>query len=341
MREGKPPGPDLCLLKMSKNNDKYRQQRLGDSRWIDKFAIDSNDFDDDYSQAVQQTLPLDEGDHWSGLQFVSFGSGSSGNCAFLGNENGGVLIDAGVDPEHVCHDLATNGIDIKKVKGIVLTHDHADHIRYAYKLVREHKHLRIYCTPRLMGGLLRHHNISRRIKDYQVSIFKEIPFFLAGMKFTAFETSHDAIDNMGFSIEVGGNTFVVATDMGIITDRAAHYMSQANFLMIESNYDRQMLDSGRYPEYLKARVRGNLGHLDNAVASSFVATHYHKTLKWVFLCHLSNDNNTPEKALAAMTTALETQGVSVGDGTNSPDSRCRDVQVYALPRYDTSLWFVL
>lgn len=326
---------------MSKNNDKYRQRRFGDSRWIDKFAIDNNDFDNDDSQTEQLTLPLDEGDHWSGLQFVSFGSGSSGNCSFLGTENGGVLIDAGVDPQHVYRDLAVNGINIKKVKGILLTHDHADHIRYAYKLVSENKHLRIYCTPRLMGGLLRHHNISNRIKDYQVSIFKEIPFFLAGMRFTAFETSHDAIDNMGFSIEVGDNTFVVATDMGIITERAAHYMRKANFLMIESNYDRQMLDTGRYPEYLKARVRGNLGHLDNTVAAQYVASNYHEGLKWVFLCHLSNDNNNPEKALSTMTAALEARGVSVGDGSNSADSRCKDIQVYALPRYETSLWFVL
>ena len=326
---------------MSKNNDKYRQRRLGDSRWIDKFAIDNNDFDNDDSQIEQQALPLDEGDHWSGLQFVSFGSGSSGNCSFLGFVYGGVLIDAGVDLRHVYRGLAANGINIKNVKGILLTHDHADHIRYAYKLVRENKHLRIYCTPRLMGGLLRHHNISNRIKDYQVSIFKEIPFFLAGMKFTAFETSHDAIDNMGFSIEVDGNTFVVATDMGIITERAAHYMSKANFLMIESNYDRQMLDAGRYPEYLKARVRGNLGHLDNTVAAQYVASNYHEGLKWVFLCHLSNDNNNPDKALGTMTAALEARGVSVGDGSNSPDSRCKDIQVYVLPRYETSLWFVL
>ncbi len=326
---------------MSKNNDKYRQRRLGDSRWIDKFAIDNNDFDDDNSQAEQLAMPLDDGEQWSGLSFVSFGSGSSGNCAFLGNENGGVLIDAGVDPQHVYHDLAANGISLSKVKGILLTHDHADHIRYAYKLVRENKHMRIYCTPRLMGGLLRHHNISGRIKDYQVSIFKEIPFFLAGMKFTAFETSHDAIDNMGFSIEVGDNTFVVATDMGVITSRASYYMSKANFLMIESNYDRHMLDSGRYPEYLKARVRGEKGHLDNTVAAEYVASHYHEGLKWVFLCHLSNDNNKPEIAVHTMTTALEQRGVSVGDGSNSPDSRCKAVQVYALPRYDTSLWFVL
>ena len=324
---------------MSKYIDKFRQQRLGDRRWIEKYAVGELDFNDEDSQTQKRTD--DTQDHWKAFHFVSFGSGSSGNCAFLGNENGGVLIDAGVDPDHVYHDLEANGIKLSSVKGILLTHDHADHIRYAYKIVRENKHMRIYCTPRLMGGLLRHHNVSRRIKDYQVSIFKEIPFFLAGMKITAFDTSHDAIDNMGFSFEAGGSNFVVATDMGIITERAAHYMQQARYLMIESNYDRNMLDTGRYPEYLKARVRGEKGHLDNEVAAQFVASHYHDGLDWVFLCHLSNDNNTPAIACKAMTQALEARGLTVGDGSNAPGEQDKDVQVYALPRYDSSLWFVL
>ena len=323
---------------MSKYNDKNRQQRRGDSRWIDKYAIGELDFKDENSQE-EDDASVDR--QCSGLHFVSFGSGSSGNCSFLGNENGGVLIDAGVDPEHVCRDLEDNGIRLSKVKGILLTHDHADHIRYAYKLVRSNKHMRIYCTPRLMGGLLRHHNISRRIKDYQVSIFKEIPFFLAGMKITAFDTSHDATDNMGFCFEVNGKSFVVATDMGIITPRAEHYMQQANYLMIESNYDLNMLDTGKYPEYLKARVRGEKGHLDNKVAADFVAKNYHDDLKWVFLCHLSNDNNTPELAVAEMTQKLQARGLTVGDGSFAPIERDKAIQVYALPRFDTSTWFVL
>lgn len=323
---------------MSKYNDKNRQQRLGDRRWIDKYAIGELDFKDENSQPRKLEEAPEE---WKAFNFVSFGSGSSGNCAFLGNENGGVLIDAGVDPEHVYRDLEANGIRLSKVKGILLTHDHADHIRYAYKIVRENKHMRIYCTPRLMGGLLRHHNVSNRIKDYQVSIFKEIPFFLAGMKITAFDTSHDAIDNMGFIFEAGGKNFVVATDMGIITERAKHYMCQANYLMIESNYDRRMLDTGRYPEYLKARVRSEKGHLDNKVAAEFVAQHHHSGLKWVFLCHLSNDNNTPEIALENMRKMLEENNLSVGDGSFAALEREKDIQVYALPRYDTSSWFIL
>lgn len=324
---------------MSKYNDKFRQQRLGDSRWIEKYAMGDNDFNDEDSH--NESHRSGDNQDWEGFKFVSFGSGSSGNCSFLGNENGGVLIDAGIDPEHVYRDLAANGIKLSKVRGILLTHDHADHIRYAYKIVRENKHMRIYCTPRLMGGLMRHHNVSRRIKDYQVSIFKEIPFFLAGMKITAFDTSHDAIDNMGFSFEAGDKTFVVATDMGTITARAEHYMSLANYLMIESNYDLSLLTMGKYPEYLKARVKSEKGHLDNEVAAAFVASHYHQGLEWVFLCHLSNDNNSPDIALTAMYNALEGKGLSVGDGSNAPNERDKDIQVYALPRYDTSTWFVL
>ena len=330
-------------MKMSKNNDRYRQRRLGDSRWVQKYAIGQLNFEDDDSQleSKPQLATGDAAKRWAGIQFVSFGSGSSGNCSFLGNENEGVLIDAGVDPDHVYRDLEANGINIRRVKGILLTHDHADHIRYAYRIVRENKHMRIYCTPRLMGGMLRHHNVSRRIKDYQVSIFKEIPFFLAGMKFTAFETSHDAIDNMGFSINIGDKTFVVATDMGLITPRAEHYMSQATYLMIESNYDRKMLLEGTYSYMLKDRVMGEKGHLDNEVAAQFVAEHYHKNLRNVFLCHLSKDNNTEEIALNTMRQALEAKGITVGDGSNSADQSTRDIQICALPRYTFSDFYIL
>ena len=278
--------------------------------------------------------------NWT-MHFASFGSGSSGNCAYLGNGREGILIDAGVDDEKVFKSLAQNGIKPAMIKGIILTHDHSDHIRYVYRICRQYKHIHVYCTPRLMNGLLRHHNISRRIKEYQEPIFKEIPFRLAGLTITAFGTSHDGTDNMGFYIEGGGKRFVIATDMGEITERANLYMRKAQYLMIESNYDRKMLDTGHYPEYLKARVRSKDGHLDNAVTSEFVADMYTNELKYVFLCHLSNDNNTPEIALNMMCEALKSKGATVGDASNAPKQRDCDVQVYALPRYDTSTWFVL
>ena len=191
-----------------------------------------------------------------------------------------------------------------------------------------------------MSQMLQRCRISGRITDHHVPIFKEIPFRVLDMEITAFETSHD-VKSVGFSIEYEGERFVVATDMGIITDRAAHYMSRAHHLMIECNYDLTMLEKGRYPQMLKDRVKGERGHLDNEVAAQFVSQHYHEDLQHVFLCHLSKDNNTEEIALTAMRQALEGRGLSVGDASNAADQRERDVQICALPRYSASEWYVL
>ncbi|MBO7609858.1 MAG: MBL fold metallo-hydrolase [Muribaculaceae bacterium] len=320
---------------MNHNKDKYRHRA---SEYI-KFDYDDTEPTTIDSQ-VQETSPA-VGERRGENLFMSFGSGSSGNCAYLGTFTSGILIDAGIDIDHVFDVLKLNGIFPYAVKGIILTHDHQDHVRYVYSYLRNNKHLRVYCTPKLLNGLLRRHNISRKLREYHEPIYKEIPFHLAGMTITAFETSHDGTDNMGFNIEIGNCNFVVATDMGIITPRAEYYMSKANHLMIESNYDSSMLTNGTYPEYLKSRVRGERGHLDNVVATRFVTDHYHEGLRNVFLCHLSNDNNRPEIACHTMTQALLERGVTVGDASNSPDQRNRDIQLYALPRFKASPLFVL
>ena len=275
------------------------------------------------------------------MRFISFGSGSSGNCSFIGTETQGVLIDAGVDTVKVFKSLADNGIRPETVKGIVITHDHGDHVRYAYNIARKYKHIHVYCTPRALNGIFRRHSISRRLKDVHEAIFKEIPFTLAGMRFTAFEVSHDGTDNVGFFIEYGDLHFVVATDLGCITDRAFHYMTQADYLMIEANYDAEMLTNGHYPEYLKNRIRAENGHLDNKVTAAFVADNYTERLKNVFLCHLSHDNNTPEIAVNEVRMALEAKGVTVGEGKGTMEDLDKAVQLVALPRFESSALFML
>ena len=183
--------------------------------------------------------------------------------------------------------------------------------------------------------------MSRRIKDYHKPIYRETPFDLAGFKITAFDVSHDGTDNMGFLFEKDEHRFAVATDLGCVTDRVDYYMRQADYIMLESNYDRQLLVEGSYPEYLKARILANTGHLDNEDAARFVADIYTPQLKHVFLCHLSNDNNVPEIAVEKMTTALQqTHNIKVGDGSESIDSRQSDIQITPLPRYDASRLFI-
>lgn len=284
------------------------------------------------------------------LRYISFGSGSSGNCSYIGNSSGGLLIDAGVDNNKVLKALQDNNIDVNKIAGILLTHDHADHVRYAYALLRHNKYWQLFCTPRCLGGLLRRHNISRRIKDYHRAVYKEFAFEAGGFTVIPFETSHDGTDNVGYHISYGSAGFVVATDMGVITERASYYMHRANYMMLEADYDDQMLRTGRYPEYLKARILGTGGHLSNDDAADFLVRHFraegdeaaeYSELTHVFLCHLSEDNNRPAVAVDTVRKALETLGVTVGDATGSADAAGARLQLTALPRFDSSPLYIL
>ena len=117
-------------------------------------------------------------------------------------------------------------------------------------------------------------------------------------------------------------------------------MSMANYLVIEANYDSDMLRLGRYPEYLKARIRAGNGHLDNRDTAAFLKEIINPRLKYIFLCHLSKDNNTPVRALKEVRDALVERGVTGGHAEESVSDRKADVQLMALPRFDPTRWFV-
>jgi phosphoribosyl 1,2-cyclic phosphodiesterase len=147
---------------------------------------------------------------------------------------------------------------------------------------------------------------SRRIVE------KEKPFLIRDFSITAFEVPHDSSDNVGYLVEFGNHTFTFATDVGHITETVSAYMSKANHLVIEANYDEEMLKSGSYPPFLKERVSSPTGHLSNREAADFLATHYHPRLKNIWLCHLSRDNNHPELAYKTVDIRLFNEGIRVG-----------------------------
>lgn len=276
------------------------------------------------------------------IVFVSFGSGSSGNCAYIGDADGGFLIDAGVDMTRTRDTLRRHGLDFDKVKGVILTHDHSDHVRYVYSLVRKNTHIGVYCTPKTLSGIMRRHSISRRLKDYHRPVFKEFAFKIGNFQITPFDVSHDGTDNAGYFIEHGSQTFAVATDLGAITDRVDYYMRRARHIMIEANYDAEMLRIGPYPMHLKSRIAAANGHLDNAVTARFLSQIATDGLSHVFLCHLSQDNNTPEKALDCVRQALTEAGIEkIGDGSGSLLSSEGTLQLVALPRFNASRFFTL
>lgn len=309
------------------------------------FAGDSLDFEEwlepGGSSPNKVVAPIQEmSTKDSRIFYQSFGSGSSGNSCYIGTPTGGLLIDAGIREDAVEMMLKSNGVGMDKVKGILLTHDHNDHIKYVYKFLRNNKGISLFCTNRVMNGILRHNNVSRRIKDYHIPIFKEIPFKVADFEVTAFEVSHDGTDNMGFSLSYDKRNFVLATDMGTVTSRARHYISQSNYLVVEANYDLRMLRNGPYPEHLKARIVMETGHMDNTATAGLLKEVYHDGLRNVFLCHLSKENNTPEIADRTVREALEGMGLKVGHGDDSLSDRAADISLVVLPRTEPTRWYV-
>ena len=255
------------------------------------------------------------------LQFLSLASGSSGNCYYLGNEEYGILIDAGKGVRTIKKVLKEYGIPFEKIVALCITHDHADHIKAAGTLGEKYG-IPIYTTEAIKNGMNRNYCMVDKIYSAHRPIVKEIPFKIKDFTITAFEVPHDGSDNVGFFISYGNLYFAFATDLGHITPTADKYLRQANYLVIESNYDEAMLRNGSYPLHLQRRILADSGHMDNARTAEYLARIYTQALRNIFLCHLSGDNNHPELAYKTVENRLYEEGIRVG----------KDVELVALTR---------
>lgn len=244
-------------------------------------------------------------------KFFSLGSGSSGNCYYLGSNENGILIDAGIGIRNVIKALREYGVSFPKIKGVLITHDHADHIK-TVGCFGDKYNIPIYATQTVHQGILRNKVVQASLLQSRRIIEKEQPFTISDFRITAFDVPHDSIENVGYHIEFEGQTFVLITDIGCITDKIKEYACKANHLVIEANYDEYMLQSGRYPYLLKQRIRSGMGHLSNRHTAEFIASIYNKNLQNIWLCHLSQDNNHPELAFKTVEQALSSGGIMVG-----------------------------
>jgi phosphoribosyl 1,2-cyclic phosphodiesterase len=228
------------------------------------------------------------------MNFCSLSSGSSGNCYYLGNKSKGILIDAGISATSIRKFLYDRDISLDSIRGILITHNHIDHIRGLELLTRKYS-LPVFTTCKIRNSILLPH------KKISSAAIREIPlmekFRLADFDIEAFPVSHDAPETIGFNITASGREITIATDLGYISDTAASYIKKANVLVIESNYDEQMLINGKYPYYLKTRIKSDYGHLGNHQASEFLAEIISDNLTHICLAHLSKNNNTPEIVL--------------------------------------------
>ena len=180
----------------------------------------------------------------------------------------------------------------------------------------------VYSTAAVHRGIEKSRYVEETLIGSRRIIEKEVPFSIRDFLITAFEVPHDSTDNVGYYIEYGDHKFTFATDVGHITDTVSHYMRLATHLIIEANYDEEMLKFGTYPAFLKERVASPTGHLSNREAAEFLAANYDPKLKDIWLCHLSRDNNHPELAYKTVDIRLFQEGVRVG----------KDVSLIALKR---------
>jgi phosphoribosyl 1,2-cyclic phosphodiesterase len=246
------------------------------------------------------------------LNFCSLSSGSSGNCYYIGNEFNGILIDAGISATSIRKFLKDMHISMQTIMGVLVTHNHSDHIRGLEVLTRKNS-LPAFTTDKIWKSIL-----SPQTK-FSRDCIREIPlqqkFHLAGFDIEAFPVSHDSPETVGFHISAGNQNITIATDLGHICQTAAPYLRKANLLVIESNYDEEMLENGRYPYFLKARIRSDNGHLGNHQTSLFLADIMNDNISHIFLAHLSKNNNTPEKALKNLQKTFSDKGINLNSQT--------------------------
>jgi phosphoribosyl 1,2-cyclic phosphodiesterase len=241
------------------------------------------------------------------LNFCSLSSGSSGNCYYLGNEFHGILIDAGISASSIRKFLKDIGISMQTIMGVLITHNHIDHIRGLEVLTRKNS-LPAFTTLKIWESIL---SPKKKIsRDCIREIGLQQKFHLAGFNIEAFPVCHDAPETIGFHICAGDKKITIATDLGHICQTAAPYLKEANLLVIESNYDEQMLENGKYPYYLKARIKSDNGHLGNHQTSVFLADIINDNLSNICLAHLSKNNNTPEKALHTLQQTFSERGIN-------------------------------
>lgn len=246
------------------------------------------------------------------LRFISFGSGSSGNCYLMYTETDSLMIDAGVGVRMLKKHFKDYGLSLSQVKRILITHDHADHIKCVGSLSHDY-HLPVYATAIVHKGIDRNYCVARKVaQNLRRVIVPGECVQMGEFTVTPFTVPHDSSDNVGFQIEVGDTVFCIITDAGTVTDEMASYIGRAHYLVMEANHDREMLLQGPYPQFLKDRIRNGHGHLNNEACGEAIAQHMGEHLREVWLCHLSEENNHPELARKTVESVLRSYGIVAG-----------------------------
>lgn len=235
------------------------------------------------------------------MKFCALSSGSSGNCFYFEENKTGIIIDAGISCKKIVERFSSIGISeseiTSKVKGILITHEHCDHIRGADVFARKFN-IPIFATKgTLKSFVCSDSDLINEIKSDELINFN-------GFDVQSFLKSHKSNEPVSYSIS-GKKIVSVITDAGFCCENIHKYISQSNVLCLESNHDLDLLKEGPYPWPVKNWIKSDTGHLSNTQAGLSVLEHAPNKLKAIMLSHISEANNTPELALSTFKTLLK------------------------------------
>jgi phosphoribosyl 1,2-cyclic phosphodiesterase len=232
------------------------------------------------------------------VRFASLGSGSRGNATLIESDGTRLLLDCGFSSRELEKRLLPFDIAPDCLDGILVTHEHQDHIRGVGVLAR-----RFGLPVWLTHGTLCCRRLGR-MPDVRLIHGHRTSFFIGDLEVTAYPVPHDAREPVQFVFETSNARFGVLTDVGVITPYIVRMLANCNALLLECNHDREMLASGPYPPSLQRRVGGSLGHLSNQQAAQLLEQIEHPGLKRLVVGHVSEKNNTPGLARAALVSAV-------------------------------------
>ena len=233
-------------------------------------------------------------------------SGSEGNCLLVSAGGTHLLVDAGISARRICGALQALALSPSDISGVLLTHEHTDHICGVATLTKQHR-LPLYASRGTAEALCRK---SSCVSDVLRVIPRAGAFDIGNARITVFPTSHDATESIDFRVDHGGAGIGILTDTGFVTPEAEQTLAGVDLMVLESNHDEEWLLSGPYPYYLKQRILGLQGHLCNEDAAQFAVTLAENGANDIVLAHLSRDNNTPAMALNAVAAALDGAGLT-------------------------------
>lgn len=235
------------------------------------------------------------------IRLVVLGSGSKGNAFAVVSGDEALLVDAGFGPKALLRRAAAAGIDVARVQGIVLTHEHGDHAQGGLALAARLR-VPVLCsrgTWQALGrpGGIAHHPV-RPLR----------PLSYGAFRIESCLTSHDAVEPLAVAVEVSGARIAFATDVGRLSAGVRYLFRAAHAVVVESNYDEVLLRTGRYPPSVQQRIAGSTGHLSNHAAADFLAEVCHSGLSAVVLAHLSQQCNTAKRAREVVEPVLRRRG---------------------------------